>query len=192
MHPFVRRTLLALVLPLMLFGLNPAQAEAAPAPPTASQVDGGQTAIDKAAYHALKRELDGADLDKSVRVDRGTRTITYTAANGTSTKLSFPASGRGSVTRSEAISVGGCGWFQVCVYLDRAEQRVAFSGSTAGVVAILCLAGPAACIASSVLAGAIIQYVVGERGGICPTSTPRLRANLTTGPFGNWQLRCVA
>jgi len=175
MPGLLRRLLPGVVLPLLLLAGAPAHASG--------------THPTRDAQPHEQRQLDRPVLTRSSTVTGATR-----GGPTTVTSAPSPYSARGHDRlrgTSLAISLGGCGWFQVCVYLSRSEQRVAFTGGVGGVAAILCLAGPAACVLAAAGGAAVVQYIVGERGGICPTSAPRLRLNLTTGAFGNFQPRCV-
>ena len=71
-----------------------------------------------------------------------------------------------------AISVGGCGFLRACVYFNRTEQRYIAAGSGAAVGAAICIAGtPAACVvAATLIAIAIANVYINDRGGICSGS----------------------
>ena len=75
----------------------------------------------------------------------------------------------------QQFSEGGCGFLQRCVYFNRTEQTYLITGSKWIVQAALCAAGLGfGCIVAGVLVEIGAQYLLG-RGGVCPTSKPRLR-----------------
>lgn len=84
-----------------------------------------------------------------------------------------------------AISFGGCGFLQNCVYFNQTDQRAILAGGAAAVVVGLCFGGPAICAVATVVAAVAAVYV-GNRG-IC-SSGRKLR--VTWFPYvGNAQ--CV-
>ncbi len=73
------------------------------------------------------------------------------------------------------LSEGGCGFMQRCLYFSRGEQLTILGGGSALMVAAICAAtGGLACAAASAIVGAAFQWL-NNRGGLCPTSKPRLR-----------------
>jgi hypothetical protein len=79
------------------------------------------------------------------------------------------------VTGPQQFSEGGCGFLQRCVYLNRSEQLYLISGSKWIVQAALCAAGVGiGCVVAGGIVELAAQWLM-SRGGICPTSKPKLR-----------------
>jgi hypothetical protein len=97
--------------------------------------------------------------------------------------------GRCAGTGQQQFSEGGCGFLQRCVYFNRTEQQYLISGSKWIVQAALCAASIGlGCVAAGLLVEIAAQWLL-NRGGICPTSRPKLRVQW----FPNPQVEgCVA
>lgn len=135
-------------------------------------------------WTALKAGLNSSsDFTRQVVVAGGVRTMTYTHTGGSQLELREPV---GKVSEvSPELSVGGCGFLQVCVYFNRTDQGAILAGAAAAIAAAICLvASPAGCIVASA-AVAIAFYYLTENGR-CPS---RLRVRLLPSPGG---ARCVA
>jgi hypothetical protein len=75
----------------------------------------------------------------------------------------------------QQFSEGGCGFLQRCIYLNRTEQTYLVTGSKWIVQLALCTGSLGIGCA---LAGLIVELAaqwLNNRGGICPTSKPKLR-----------------
>ncbi|HET9997323.1 MAG TPA: hypothetical protein VFQ17_07410 [Nocardioides sp.] len=83
--------------------------------------------------------------------------------------------GRCTDTLPQEFSEGGCGFLQRCIYFNRTEQTYLITGSKWIVQAALCAAGIGlGCVAAGLVVEIAAQWLL-SRGGICPTSKPRLR-----------------
>ena len=73
------------------------------------------------------------------------------------------------------VSEGGCGFLQRCVYFNRTEQTYLITGGKWLVQAALCAGSLGiGCALAGLLVELGAQYLL-SRGGLCPTSKPRLR-----------------
>src|SRR5689334_11324077 len=71
-------------------------------------------AMTRAQYAALNRSLaHNRHLSRVVAVRRGVKTITYTDSHGFALQLRFRTA---ASERHPNLSVGGCGFLQVCVF----------------------------------------------------------------------------
>jgi hypothetical protein len=78
-------------------------------------------------------------------------------------------------TGPQQFSEGGCGFLQRCIYFNRTEQTYLITGSKWIVQAALCAASIGlGCVAAGLVVEIAAQWLL-SRGGICPTSKPRLR-----------------
>lgn len=121
----------------------------------AAPVAGATGQMDTKTYEGLKKALDKhPDFSRADSIVGDTRTLTYTYLDGSKVVLAEPARGRtGGI--APQLSVGGCGWFTVCVWLDQSEQAALIAGGAAFLGVVLCTAFPPACpFTSAALAGA--------------------------------------
>ncbi len=89
---------------------------------------------------------------------------------------------RCAVTGPQQFSEGGCGFLQRCVYLNRTEQQYLITGSKWIVQAALCAGSIGlGCVAAGALVELAAQWLL-NRGGICPTSKPKLRVQYLPWP----------
>jgi hypothetical protein len=73
------------------------------------------------------------------------------------------------------FSEGGCGFLQRCIYFSRSEQLIILAGGGATIVALICGATALlGCAAASAVVAAAFQWL-SDRGGVCPTSKPKLK-----------------
>ncbi len=80
-----------------------------------------------------------------------------------------------AATAPQRASEGGCGFLQRCVYLNRTEQTYLISGSKWIVQAALCAGSLGiGCVVAGTIVEIAAQWLI-SRGGICPTSHPKLR-----------------
>jgi hypothetical protein len=121
--------------------------------------------FDPKAWAAVKAALDASKLTKSVSVVGGVRTTKYTLADGSALALTEPAGSAHGV--SPMLSIGGCGFLRLCVWLNRGDQLIVAAGSFAALTAIICIAGPPACVVAATVAAAVFQ-AINNRGYICP------------------------
>jgi hypothetical protein len=135
------------------------------ATPTAQNLPLSSGQVDQKQWASIKAELDSSKLPRSTSVGNGVRTTTYTVPSGSMLSLSEPAGGGSSI--SPQLSVGGCGFLRLCVWLNRGDQLIVAAGSFAALTAMICLAGPAACVVASAVAAATFQ-AISNRGYICP------------------------
>jgi hypothetical protein len=120
-------------------------------------------------WASLKAELDASQLPRSTTLVDGVRTTIYTLPTGSMLSMSEPVHNK-SISRentSPQLSVGGCGFQRLCVWLNRGDQLIVAAGSFAGLTAIICMAGPAACVVAAVVAAAVFQ-AISNQGYICP------------------------
>jgi hypothetical protein len=106
---------------------------AAAAPPGAG--GGSSDKLTQQEWKQLKAELESSSLPRTVTVSGGTRTFTYTLPTGSALVLSEPSE-KTSVT--PMLGVGGCGWFNVCIYLNRVDQGALATGGAILLTAALC------------------------------------------------------
>ena len=138
-------------------------------------------------WATLKADLKANSVSEVVTESAGTRTFTYTIKSGSTLVLSEPTSRLASVTPGAAPNLyfGGCGWFQLCVYLNRADQGALAAGGAAGIAAVLCLAGgPVVCVAAAIAAAIAASYV--SSYGFCPGDL-----QIEVAPWPGSNLRCV-
>jgi hypothetical protein len=139
---------------LMAFGMSPTQAAAAPA---AAQTSAGKTSAAASKHTARTARPCGTAVQR--------RISTRCVVNG-----------------PQQFSEGGCGFLQRCVYLNRSEQLYVISGSKWIVQAALCAAGVGiGCLVAGGIVELAAQWLM-SRGGICPTSKPRLRVRYFPAP----------
>ncbi len=126
----------------------------------------------RAAYEALKAALNAdPDFARTVTVSGDTRTLTYTyrgpvvKADGESVVLAEPANSGGSGV-SPQLSVGGCGWFTVCVWFNRSDQSMLETGGVAFIAAVICGIAEPMCPFASAAAGAAAYYLSSHT--LCP------------------------
>ena len=88
-------------------------------------------------YQQLKAGLSASkDFTKSKSTKGGVTTLNFHYTNGTVLTLQEPASGPRSVT--SFIRAGGCGFLQLCVYLNRTDQGALAAGGAAGLTIAIC------------------------------------------------------
>jgi hypothetical protein len=118
-----------------------------------------------------------------------TRSTAQAEAAGCEPGVNQRVDGRCADTGPQQFSEGGCGFFQRCVYFNRTEQQYLISGSKWIVQAALCAASIGlGCVAAGLIVEIAAQWLL-SRGGICPTSRPKLRVQW----FPNPQVEgCVA
>jgi hypothetical protein len=104
-----------------------------------------------------------------------TRTTTSTASASCGPGVNQRIDARCADTGPQQFSEGGCGFLQRCIYFNRTEQTYLITGSKWVVQAALCAASIGlGCVAAGLVVEIAAQYLL-SRGGICPTSKPRLR-----------------
>lgn len=116
----LRRVLAVTVLTgsLLLIGVSGVSAASTPLPKPIAPTN----QIQPAQWAALKAQLNAnTNVTKTVSVLAGTRTYTYTMASGSSVVLTEPAAAA-KLSVKPNIAFGGCGWFQLCLYLNRQDQ----------------------------------------------------------------------
>jgi hypothetical protein len=75
----------------------------------------------------------------------------------------------------QQFSEGGCGFLQRCLYFSRNEQLVILAGSGTTIAVLICGATALlGCAAASGVVAAALQWL-SNRGGVCPTSRPKLK-----------------
>jgi hypothetical protein len=137
------------VLSLMTFGMSPAQAAPTTTSPQASATTHLRAARQLPRGLAVGERRCGPDVNARV-------------AN------------RCASTGPQQFSESGCGFLQRCLYFSRSEQLTILAGSGAGLVVLICGATALlGCAAASAVVGAAFQWL-SNRGGICPTSKPKL------------------
>jgi hypothetical protein len=135
------------------------------ATPTAQRAPASSGQFDPKAWASVKAALDASKLAKSTSLLDGVRTTKYTLADGSILSLSEPVGSRSGI--SPKLSVGGCGFFRLCVWLNRGDQLIVAAGSFAALTYIICFAGPIACGFALTVAAAVFQ-AINNRGYICP------------------------
>lgn len=137
-----------------------------------SSQDGGSVVLppDKATLQLLveaKAELDNMGWEKSESRDAvgGTVSSTYHVPSGQTFGIVLPDGNSDRSNLTNRISIGSDG---VGSYIDFShDDQVALNrGSLAGVVGLLCLAGPVVCIIASAIAASASAYT--DTHGICP------------------------
>ena len=118
--------------------------------------------------------------------EAGTPTSTHaspdTAAAPCGPGVSQRIDGRCADTGPQQFSEGGCGFLQRCIYFNRTEQTYLITGSKWVVQAALCAASIGlGCVAAGLVVEIAAQWLL-SRGGICPTSKPRLRVQWFPAP----------
>jgi hypothetical protein len=138
-------------------------------------------------WAALKANLDAnPNLHKSVKIVGNTRYITYAGTTGDSLVLEEPAPGTPSNAVKPDVSVSGCFWFQVCVYLTHNELEVVEAGGGTFVAGLICLYSlTLACpFAAAVVASAGV-YI--DKYGVCPNT---FRIEVWPVPLAGWSVGC--
>lgn len=109
------------------------------AAPAAAADKANGSAADHADYYRAKAALDAnTALVKTVTVSGSTLTITYTSLfSGGAIVLAEPVQ-RTSKGIQPQFSVVGCGWFDVCIRLDRTDQAVLAAGGAAWLAVAIC------------------------------------------------------
>ena len=96
--------------------------------------------------------------------------------------VNFRTAERRAATGPQQFSEGGCGFMQRCIHLNRSEQQYLISGSKWIVQAALCTGSIGiGCVAAGALVELAAQWLM-NRGGICPTSKPKLRVRYLPSP----------
>ena len=140
--------IVGIALSLMMFGMSPA--EATSTTPQASP---------------------RAEVGAVTRIDRAARAVDSRCGTG----VNLRAARRCADTAPQQFSEGGCGFLQRCAYFSRSEQLIILAGSGATIVVLICSATALlGCAAASGLVAAAFQWLT-DRGGICPTSKPKLK-----------------
>jgi hypothetical protein len=126
---------------------------------------------------------------QTVTVAGGTRTITFTPRNhlGVSYVLQEPAGlSGGGVT--PMLGVGGCGWFQLCIYFNRNDLTIISSGGGAYIDWLICLGGVTtpACPVALILTASALAFI--STYGICSNN---LQIEVAPWPDAPWQTGCV-
>ena len=158
---------------------------ASAATPSAANGNAGGSAgqMTQQEWATLKADLNSSSLGHTVTVNGGTRTFTYTLPTGSTLVLSEPVGPQSGVTPE--LGLGGCGWFQLCVYLNRADQSALIQGGLAALAAVICIIGsPAACVVAAFALGAALSYI--GSNGFCSN---QLQVELL--PFPGTNVRCV-
>lgn len=118
-------------------------------------------------YQQLKAGLSASKaFTKSESTSGGVRTLSFQYTNGTVLTLQEPVSGPPTVTTS--IRVGGCGFLQLCVYLNRTDQGALAAGGAAGLAIAICAipaVGTAACAFVAAALTAAAYYIAAH--GFC-------------------------
>lgn len=136
------------------------------ATPTAPNLPLSSGQMNLKQWAEVKAELDASKLPKSTSLVNGVRTTKYTLPSGSMLSVSEPAGAKNSI--SPQLSVGtDCGFLRLCVWLNRGDQLVVAAGSFAALTAIVCLAGPAACVVAATVAAAAFQ-AISNQGYVCP------------------------
>jgi hypothetical protein len=145
--------------------------------------NGSAGQMTRQAFERLKSSLDSSrDLTRHVSIRGGTKTFTYTSRSGSSLVLAKPV---GSAVVHQKLGLGGCGWFQVCLYLNRTDQGALAAGAAAGIAAAACLlGGPVVCVGVAV-AVAVAAFYIGAHG-FCRN---KLQVELI--PFPGSNVACV-
>lgn len=150
-----------LIAGLLLAGAGPAGA----ATPTIKGAPDATGQLDSKTFASVKKELDSSNLAKSTTISGGVLTTFYTLPGGSMLSLSEPTKVKGTI--APAAYLGGCGFLRLCVWLNRGDQLIVAAGSFAALTALICLAGPAACVVAAAVAAAVFQ-AISNRGYICP------------------------
>jgi hypothetical protein len=151
-----------LVASLLLAAATPVMATSPSADQPAQPM---RRALSAGQWAQLKAELNATSLPRSVSVEDGVRTITYTLETGSMLVLNEPA-GKSNNLRPQ-LSVGGCGLLTLCVWLNRGDQLVLAAGGTAFLVGVICAASAGlACLVAGVAMAMAFQWI-SNRGYIC-------------------------
>jgi hypothetical protein len=131
-------TLAALVLAFALAIVAPSTALAASPTPT---VANAAATTAPPGWNALKAKLNSnPQLHKTVAVLGDTRTTTYRSPDGFNLVLREPTSAHATTGVQPQLSIGGCDWFQVCLYLSHSEAVFAVNTGGVYLAAIICTA----------------------------------------------------
>jgi hypothetical protein len=160
-----RRTALGaafLTLTLLMTVIAPVSA-AAPAPGSDAASSGRLTQHE---WTQLKAELEASSLPRTVTVSGGTRTYTYTLPSGSALVLSEPSK---KADLAPMLGVGGCGWFNVCIYLNRVDQGALATGGAILLTAAICAIPAVGWLSCAAIAAAIAvgAYYIAAYG-FCP------------------------
>jgi len=168
-----------LTVSLMLVGVVPVSAATPPtfdAPTSGSQMTPQQWAT-------IKADLNASSLPRTVTVSGGIRTFTYTLPSGSTLVLSEPVGPQPELTTD--LRVDWCGFFSICVYLNRADQAALAAGGAVALGALICIVGtPAVCVVAGIALAVAASYIGSY--GFCPNE---LRVELLPWPGGN--IGCV-
>lgn len=170
---------------LVLYGVTGAAA-ASPiqkVPTPANQVPTAQ-------WNALKASLNAdKNLTASVSVSSGTRTYKYTTTSGSSFVLTEPAGTTKPLAVKPMMGLGGCGWFQVCVFLNKTDQKALAAGLMAAEGILLCAVLSESIIGCAIVTGVLAAaYVYIDAHGICPNNR---QEQVEVLPFPGTNIACV-
>jgi hypothetical protein len=157
---------------------SPAQKVAAPT----NQVPAAQ-------WNALKASLNAdKNLTVSVTVSGGTRTYTYTTQSGSTFVMTEPSGSRALAIQPK-MGLGGCGWFQLCVFLNQTDQRALAAGLLAAEGILLCGLLSETLIGCAIVTGVLAAaYVYIDAHGICSNNR---QEQVEVLPFPGTNIGCV-
>lgn len=183
MHRSTRKPtfVVLLSLSLLLVGVAPTRAATPQAP--AGPAGGSSGQLTTQQWATLKADLNAGSLPRTVTVSGGVRTFTYTLPTGSALVLREPV-GQQPEASSE-LGLGWCGFLQLCVYLNRADQGALAAGGAVALGALICVLGtPAVCVVAGVALAVAASYIGSY--GFCPNL---LQVGLLPVPGSN--IRCV-
>lgn len=166
-----KRTLSLVLSGVLLLGASvPAIAAAPPAEHTRGpQLIPLAKPLEKAPafWEQMKADLNAdPNLTRTETSANGTRTLTYTSSDGFALVLSEPAEKRSTGGITPQFSVGGCGWFNVCIYLNRTDQGALAAGAAAFLAVAICVIPAVGWIGCAAVAAAlaIAQHYIATNG----------------------------
>lgn len=161
-----------LTVSLMLVGVVPVSA----ATPISGDPAGGSstqssTQMTPQQWATIKADLNASSLPRTVTVSGGIRTFTYTLPSGSSLVLSEPVGPQPGVPAevTSQLGVGVCGFFNVCVYLNRTDQGALAAGGAAFLAIAICAIPAVGWISCAAVTSALVVaafYIAAY--GFCP------------------------
>jgi hypothetical protein len=162
----------------LVFGAPTVQAD------TPQLIDGTHNATSTVnRINDITASMEARGVPSVEAIEGETKRVTYILPSGSTVVVMKPIGGGGDVTPQISISAG----WGLYIYLSRNDQIVLAAGGAAGLAVLICgstvLIGCAA--ATAALTGAAAW--IATRGGICPTSAPRLEIRI----LGYTRYKCV-
>ncbi len=174
----------SLVMMVSVFFAGASWADSNTTTDTGEPVMGQSQRMSRAKAREIRKSLDRAPgWQHSTKSIVGGTNHRYTNDKGMVLELNIPSSGKPQLP-GDYLRAGGCGFLQLCVYLNPRDQRALIAGGGAALGIAICAAAPPACPFATVALAVAVSWL--RDRGICTGTRDELRVRIlpTIGKLG--------